>query len=548
MKTRFCIFIFLCVNTFFASTFTNIQNNDAQNPATQDSIIKYKELSAAAYRAGDLEAFKKYSDIVLAIATTNNLLEVQIRSLVNIAIYYQQTDQYQKSLSTYLEAEELKKSIPETSFLQILVSANLGNLYIAIGDYEMADKTMIKILELAEYQENPDQTLTVAYSILGTSALHQKKFSEALEYMYTSKDLAIKMERKDYVIRTFINISDCLRNLGRYQEAIQNSQEALDRITEKESVESEALAKFSMAVSYFELKNLTKALSLLKEVKAIASSGNFLKIKMDSHQYLAKVYESLDRIKNSLEEQKLYTETRDKYLKTLSNAQRLKIEKESEAKSKIIDKQQKSIVFLSKEKKVYIFIGAILIIVFLICSILYWNKRKKVIRESFQLSESKLLLENENEALRDKLNTFAKHIKENTPDNNSVKKKPKKSSISPEEQKKHMDRILDFMEQEKPYLNHEIKQSSFAKTLGMTPHFFSEVLNVCFQKNFNNFINLYRVDRAKQLMRDPKFEHYKVLAIGYEAGFPSKSSFNRVFKNLVGVTPSEYQKKHYQVH
>ena len=44
-------------------------------------------------------------------------------------------------------------------------------------------------------------------------------------------------------------------------------------------------------------------------------------------------------------------------------------------------------------------------------------------------------------------------------------------------------------------------------------------------------------------MKNPIYEEYKIVAIGYEAGFKSKTSFNRAFKNLVGVTPSEYRKK-----
>ena len=45
-------------------------------------------------------------------------------------------------------------------------------------------------------------------------------------------------------------------------------------------------------------------------------------------------------------------------------------------------------------------------------------------------------------------------------------------------------------------------------------------------------------------MQDPKYDNYKILAIGYEAGFKSKTSFNRVFKTHVGLTPSEYKKKY----
>lgn len=529
----------------FSHTLNEVDITIQLDSIIQDSITKYRKLSTNAYGKGDLESFKKYTDIVLDFAKKNDLKEEYIRAIVNQAIYYQQTDQYNKSLIAYLEAEELNKSVPETSFSHVLVSVNLGNLYIAIGDYEKAKSTMQKVLKLAEYQENPDQLLTVSYSILGIATLNQKNFSEALEYMYKSKDLAIKMGREDYVIRMFINIADCQRNLGQYQKAIENSQEALNRITEEESVESEALAKFSMGVSYFELDQNLQALPLLQDTKRIAERGNFLKIKMDTHQYLAKVYEALDSIKNSLYEQKAYSETREKYLGTLSKAQRLKIEKESEVKSEIIQEQQKSILFLGKEKQMYLLLGIILIILLVVSSIFYRKKKKKFTINSLQLEADKILLENENETLKDKLNSFSKQIQEQPHSGKKpTSKSSKKSSLTKEDQIKYTELILNYMEEEKPYLNPEITRSDVANGLQMSVYYFSEVLNECFEKNFNNFINLYRLDKAKQLMKDPKFKDYKILAIGYEAGFPSKTSFNRIFKNLVGLTPSEYQKKY----
>lgn len=545
MKQQFFnVVAFFSLQLCFSVTLDTVKDSIQLNPSIQDSIAKYRKLSTSAYGKGDLESFKKYADIVLDLAKNNKLTELQIRSLVHQAIYYQQTDQYNESLITYLEAEELNKSIPETSSLQILVSVNLGNLYIAIGDYEMANNTMRKVLELAKHQDDPNQVLTVAYSILGTAALNQKNFPEALEYMYKSKDLAIKMGRNDYIVRMFINIADCQRQLGKYNEAILNANEALSRITNEGSVESIALAKFSKAVAYYELKEALKALPLLNEVKEIAENGNFLKIKMETHQYLAKIYESINNIKNSLEEQKEYTKTREKYLNTLSKVQRLKIEKESELKSETIDQQKKSIVFLAKEKQLYLLIGLVLALVLIISTIIFRIRKKKLLKNSQQLRANKILLENENETLKDKLNTFSKQILEQQNSNKKPRTVKKKSSLTEDERIKYTELILNYMEKEKPYLNPEIERSTVADDLGITINYFSEVLNICFEKNFNNFINLYRLDKAKQLMRDPKFKDYKILAIGYEAGFPSKSSFNRIFKNLVGLTPSEYQKKH----
>ncbi len=523
----------------------NLSLYDRVIASPKDSIAKYKQLLSASYRTGDLEAFQKYTHIIFHIAEANELKEDQISALVYMAIYHQQIDQYDESLERYLEAEKLSESLPENAHSRILVQVNLGNLYNSIEDYEKVKTSMKKVIELATHQKNPDNFIISAYNSLGTANLNQGNYSEALEYMYKAKDLAEKMNRNDRIIGALINIAECQRHLGKYDEAIENSQKALNRIDKNESIELEASANCVMGISYYLSHRPTKALTALKNARDLATQGNFLNIKMESHEYLAKTYETLDSIKNSLKEQKAYTETREKYLKTLSKAQRLKLEKESETKSDIISQQNESILFLSKEKQLSIFAGVVLIILLIVSSIIYWNRRRKLAEESLQLQGDKLLLKNENEALKDKLNALAKKIqKQGVPEKEIGIEQPKKSSLSQEEQQQYMELILNFMEEEKPFLDHEIKQSDIADKLKMSVHLFSEVLNVCFQKNFNNFINLYRVDTAKKLMKNPKFEHYKILAIGYEAGFPSKTSFNRVFKNLVGLTPSEFQKNH----
>ncbi len=546
-KSLYLIIIALLVNASanFAQDHSvvdfSLYNQKVISP--KDSIAKYKQLLSASNRAGDLEAFKKYSHIIFHIAEANELKEDQVAALVYLAIYYQQIDQYEESLARYLEAEKLSNSLPENSYSRILVQVNLGNLYNSIENYEKVKTSMKKVIALAKYQKNPDNFIISAYNSLGTANLNQGNYAEALKYMYKAKDLAQKMDRNDRIIGALINIAECQRHLGQYDQAIENSQKALNKIDKNESIELKASANCVMGISYYLSNQPVNALTRLKKARDLATQGNFLNIKMESHEYLAKTYEVLDSIKNSLKEQKAYIETREKYLKTLSKAQRLKLEEETKDKTKIITNQRQSINLLSQEKQRYVFLGIVLVVLLLVSSIIYWNKRRKLAEESKQLQGDKLLLQNENEALKDTLNALAKENQEFSEETTETQH-PKKSSLSREDQQKYMSLILDYMEEKKPYLNHEIKQSDIADHLHMSVHLFSEVLNVCFQKNFNNFINLYRVDTAKKMMKNPKFKHYKILAIGYEAGFPSKTSFNRIFKNLVGLTPSEFQKKY----
>jgi AraC-like DNA-binding protein len=66
-------------------------------------------------------------------------------------------------------------------------------------------------------------------------------------------------------------------------------------------------------------------------------------------------------------------------------------------------------------------------------------------------------------------------------------------------------------------------------------------LNERLKKSFYDFVNGYRVEEARRILRDPRRGDQKILTIAFDSGFASKAAFNRVFKRHTGMTPSEYK-------
>jgi AraC-like DNA-binding protein len=58
--------------------------------------------------------------------------------------------------------------------------------------------------------------------------------------------------------------------------------------------------------------------------------------------------------------------------------------------------------------------------------------------------------------------------------------------------------------------------------------------------NFYNLVNEYRIKEVKERMKSDDYRQLTILAIAYDSGFNSKSSFNTIFKEKTGETPSEY--------
>lgn len=102
--------------------------------------------------------------------------------------------------------------------------------------------------------------------------------------------------------------------------------------------------------------------------------------------------------------------------------------------------------------------------------------------------------------------------------------------------------LKSYMSDYRPYLNADLTLPELAGSLEMPSHHLSMVINEKLNLNFFDFINEYRVEEVKAKMNDPKFSHLSILGIAFESGFNTKSAFNRVFKKLTGMTPTEYKK------
>lgn len=106
-----------------------------------------------------------------------------------------------------------------------------------------------------------------------------------------------------------------------------------------------------------------------------------------------------------------------------------------------------------------------------------------------------------------------------------------------------MEDILKLMEEEMPYLDGELNLLKLSEKLDISSHQLSYVLNAGFGENFFHFINKYRVQKAKELLINPAYDHLNMIAIGYDAGFNSKTAFNTTFKKMTTYTPTEYRAK-----
>jgi len=101
--------------------------------------------------------------------------------------------------------------------------------------------------------------------------------------------------------------------------------------------------------------------------------------------------------------------------------------------------------------------------------------------------------------------------------------------------------LKSYLEENKSYKNTNLTVVELAEMVHMHPKKVSATINEFSKNNFNQFINLYRIKEAKELLLDPEYNNFTIEAIAQESGFKSKSVFNTFFKSVTGKTPTSFR-------
>lgn len=124
--------------------------------------------------------------------------------------------------------------------------------------------------------------------------------------------------------------------------------------------------------------------------------------------------------------------------------------------------------------------------------------------------------------------------------NNPDKSKYVKSGLKKDNAAELKEKLLNLMNDEKPYKKNELVIGDLAEKLNVHYNYLSQLINEELGLTFYEFINQYRIEEFKRLVSLPENKQFTFLALAYECGFNSKSSFNRYFKDSTGQTPSQY--------
>ncbi|MFI5218875.1 MAG: helix-turn-helix domain-containing protein [Bacteroidia bacterium] len=126
---------------------------------------------------------------------------------------------------------------------------------------------------------------------------------------------------------------------------------------------------------------------------------------------------------------------------------------------------------------------------------------------------------------------------------NEEKGKYQKSGLDEYELQSIHVQLTDLMAREKLYTNPELTLGDTAQQLHIHPNYLSQVINSVTKKNFYDYINSQRVEEFNRIVKDAKNQKFTLLSLAFECGFNSKTSFNRNFRKVTGLSPTQYLKQ-----
>ncbi|WP_167606391.1 helix-turn-helix domain-containing protein [Maribellus sediminis] len=102
------------------------------------------------------------------------------------------------------------------------------------------------------------------------------------------------------------------------------------------------------------------------------------------------------------------------------------------------------------------------------------------------------------------------------------------------------EQLIKYLEEEKPYLKPDLKMQDMVEATGLSYKRISEIFNTELEKSFFDMVNEYRLQTALRLIREGYHKKHTLPYLAEQAGFNSKTTFNRTFKKYTGQTPTEY--------
>ncbi|MBN1338907.1 MAG: helix-turn-helix transcriptional regulator [Bacteroidales bacterium] len=426
-------------------------------------------------------------------------------------------------------------------------SAHYATVYLAegyrkIGEYQ---REMEIIYELLDKQELNMNNRAFAYNRL--AALYDEFNSNLAPYRYDSvfkySNLCIKIsEEKGYDN----HLATAQNELGFYYQSKNEFTRALElygfafnNFMKMNQVADAINAKYNTARVFYELKKHHDAITVLQEAEKLSKEDIGINIFTKIYLELARNYQTIGENKLAYEYLNIARKMQIDAFKANIRANIYDMSAKYEAEKKEKENLQLRMENEIKEANIraknsvigWLIVGILFTGILLVTiAILFLQKKKALdilVKRNLEIVSS----EKEYGLISEQLDEWEKS--DFHPNENNNRQNGESTCLK--------EQLEAFMKAEKPYLFSDISINDISQKLRTNRTYISKLINDYYHKNFNDYINEYRIKTARQLLADPSKNHISIEGIGQMSGFNSRSTFFTCFKKYTGISPSYFR-------
>lgn len=439
----------------------------------------------------------------------------------NMGIIAKSTGKMDSAKYYYQRAMEYAIKLGDKSG-EALSLINIGTIFSVYGEYDKQAANLRKAITL--YTDSNNMGTLVATMNLSGALQGEQKLDSALIELRNAERLALKINTPRHLSQIYYNEGGVYYQMKEYAKSITYINKSLEIKKNLNDSVGMTYNLCALSGSYAELKQYDKAIGSALEALRLAKrfENELLWPSYDNlyvaysqkgdWQNAAKTLEDRIVVKDSLFSKQKY-----------EAIQELQTKYETEQKEKDILAASQTIRL---QRITTLLLIVLCISVITVSSIILRNQRKKL--------ENHINILKQNEVLSTLANSLVEKdiVQSNGTDND-------------EKSDELITRLNRLFKEENIYRTQGLTINSVADVLNTNRDYLSKALNQRLQKNFNEYINFFRIEEAKLILKsqcDGGYSTYTMQTIAEEVGFTGTSTFYTAFKQVVGLTPSEYKR------
>ena len=496
-----------------------------QTNAVEKKVLSLSNIAYIKLTQGDTQgAFDRLYQAQLLLGTQTDTSRQALIPLYQVnSIAFFQIGQIDFALDYARQALDMAKQEGYRES-EALILKMLSFFLFNFENYLQAEENMREAIAILHTLDNFFY-LFLAYANLSAALAQQDRLEEATAYAQKANEMASLIGLPAFAMQGVYNRKgEIYFRKGQYENSLAMHHKALELRTIGGDILLQAASKNAIGAAYNQIGNHDRALYYVDQALQIAQAAQGTRLLIDVYDNLATIYASQDDLRRFRQT----IAVRDSLQTAFRSEQHNRAIQDLRTRNEIAQREQKIAQQAQDLQRNIIIITLLIITVSLIFVLfvlrtLYERRKMQNIKRIVQQYEANLKLKQETQ-----------HQTENR----------KKDLIISEMSEKLMPEIERLFNEEKIYRRQGLTTDDVAKMLNTNQRYLSKIINECYQTTFPEFVKAFRIDEAVEMLKDMhtggKFANYTLEAIAEEVGFIGRNTFRTAFKEIIGVTPTEY--------